>query len=95
MAKFTVRVELHHAAADDYEQLHTAMEGAGFSMTIKSNDGKVYHLPTAEYRYASKTEEASDVRDKAFDIAKTIKPNPAVLVTEASSSSWRGLKEVK
>lgn len=95
MAKFTVRVELHRAVAEDYEKLHTAMEDGGFTMTITSSDGKVYQLPSAEYRYTSNTEDAGDVRDKAFNIAKAIKPKPSVLVTDAKSTSWCGLQEVK
>ncbi len=95
MAKFTVRIELHRATAEDYGKLHAAMEADGFTMTIKANDDKVYRLPSAEYRYTSKTEDAGDVCDKAFNIAKIIKPKPAVLVTEAQSTVWRGLEEVK
>ena len=49
MAMFSVRVELHGATWDDYEILHPAMEAAGFNRTIASDDGVVYHLPTAEY----------------------------------------------
>lgn len=95
MTNFTVRVELHQADAGDYEKLHTAMEEGGFVRTIKSKDGKVYQLPSAEYRFASKTEGVKAVCDKAANIAKAIKPNPAILVSKASLTSWKGLQEVK
>lgn len=94
MAKFTVRIELHKASADDYSDLHEAMEAGGFSRQIKSGDGVFYHLPTAEYRYASDTETAAQVRDRAVGIAKDIRPKPAVLVSEAVSTAWSGLDKV-
>ena len=34
MGNFTVRVELHHAQWNDYDQLHAAMEQKGFSRRI-------------------------------------------------------------
>ena len=61
---FSVRVELHRATDEDYEQLHAAMEQAGFSRLIASDDGVVYHLPTAEYDYQGE-ETRSDVLDRA------------------------------
>lgn len=49
MATFITRIELHYAQSEDYDNLHKAMERAGFSRTIPASDGKRYHLPTAEY----------------------------------------------
>lgn len=48
MAKFTVRVELHDANSEDYDNLHKKMEAKGYSREISSN-GKTYQLPSAEY----------------------------------------------
>ena len=45
MANFTVRIELHDAQWNDYEQLHAAMAQKGFSRQITSDDGK--NLPDA------------------------------------------------
>jgi len=92
MTGFTVRVELHDADDDDYEELHEAMEKEGFERTIVGESGTTYRLPTAEYRYYSDTESRGDVRNKAYDIAKKIKSKPWVLVTEGPSC-WRGLEE--
>ncbi|MGD1096674.1 MAG: hypothetical protein ABSB35_32350 [Bryobacteraceae bacterium] len=49
MSGFNVRVELHSATYQDYENLHGAMARAGFSRQILSDGGKTYQLPTAEY----------------------------------------------
>lgn len=49
MGTFLTRVELHSAIAADYERLHLAMAGFGFSRTIIADDSTRYALPTAEY----------------------------------------------
>lgn len=93
MAMFTVRVELHNADSDDYENLHQQMEAAGFSRTITTTSGEVFHLPNAEYSYTgNKTTE--DVRDLARDTAKRVKAKPAILVTKSEGSRrWSGLDQ--
>ncbi|KNC93757.1 type V toxin-antitoxin system endoribonuclease antitoxin GhoS [Trabulsiella odontotermitis] len=93
MANFTVRVELHNASSNDYENLHERMEAADFSRTITTTSGEVYHLPNAEYSYSgNKTIEY--VRDLARDTAKRVKPNPAILVTKSDGTRrWSGLDE--
>jgi hypothetical protein len=93
MGQFTVRVELHHATThQEYDELHEAMEADGFSRTFVPSDGGTCHLPTAEYRYQNATETLAQVLDKAYGIAKSVKPNPAVIVTEGRLTS-RGLKK--
>ena len=90
MANFTVRVELHQGSYEDYENLHTAMERLGFSRFITSDDGKVYHLPTAEYdRQASLT--IAQVLNQAKAAANSTGKNSAVLVSEALGRMWNGL----
>lgn len=91
MALFTVRVELHNADSDDYENLHQRMEAAGFSRTITTQSGEVYHLPDAEYSYTG-DQTTEFVRDLARDTAKKIKANPAILVTKSDGTRrWSGL----
>lgn len=94
MAMFTVRVELHNADSNDYENLHQEMEAAGFSRTITTTSGEVYQLPNAEYSYTGdKTTE--QVRDLASDTAKKVKANPAILVTKSDGTRrWSGLNKV-
>ncbi|WP_445494034.1 type V toxin-antitoxin system endoribonuclease antitoxin GhoS [Photorhabdus sp. SF281] len=93
MADFTVRIELHNADSDDYDLLHKKMEAKGFSKTIASNNGVAYKLPDAEYDYSSSTKKRGDVLDLAYGVAKSIKKNPSVLVTESKGRTWEGLKK--
>lgn len=92
MSRFTVRVELHAATEADYQRLHAAMAKQGFSRIITGGDGQRYHLPTAEYDYNA-LETTSQVCDRAYAIASTIKQNPAVLATEGGAA-WQGLPRV-
>ncbi|NHB94775.1 type V toxin-antitoxin system endoribonuclease antitoxin GhoS [Photorhabdus cinerea] len=91
MANFIVRIELHDADSDDYDSLHKKMEAKGFSKTITSDEGITYKLPDAEYEYES-NETASDVLQKAYSIAESVRKKPSVLVTESEVIHWKGLK---
>ena len=92
--KFTTRVELHQAGFEDYNRLHQEMALEGFSRTITSDDGRVYHLPTAEYNIdANLTFE--QVRDRASRAAAKTHKAYAVLVTEGQVRAWVGLQEVQ
>lgn len=93
MAQFTTRVELHNADWNDYVQLHAQMKRQGFSQTIRSDDGKVYELPPAEYDYSGSVTRA-DVLAKAKTAAGAVKPSYAVLVTESNGRTWSGLKQI-
>lgn len=97
MTSHTVRVELHDADDDDYEDLHAAMAERGFVRWIKDKDGNKYQLPTAEYNLPSSSLNRSQVRDRAEEGAKSVKPKPTpwVLVTESDGRSWSGLKPWK
>lgn len=91
MAKFTVRVELHAANADDYDVPHGAMEGAGFSRQISSDAGVSYHLPWAEYNIEDSLDK-SQVCDKANAAAQDTGKSFAILVTESNGRTWIGLE---
>ena len=92
MARFTTRVELHYADENDYENLHSAMEGEGFTRTIVSGDGIRYHLPTAEYdRQGNLTRD--QVLESAQKAANKTGCKYAVLVTESSGRKWSGLEK--
>jgi hypothetical protein len=93
MANFTVRVELHKAEWADYERLHTAMEGKGFSRQITSDDGRAYHMPWAEYNGSGNLTSAQ-VRDIARTAADSTGKQNAVFVTEAVSRAWVGLNQL-
>ena len=94
MARFTVRVELHRANEDDYEALHAAMEGAGFSRRITSERGVTFLLPTAEYNL-DKAATLEQVLDLAKEAARTTSKRYAVLVTQSQGRRWDGLQTVE
>jgi hypothetical protein len=94
MAKFTVRVQLNgEPDQTDYERLHAAMRGNGFSQTIIGGDGVEFYLPHAEYDYES-AGSAEQVRELVRTIAKGVWDSSYVLVTQALIRSWY-LKKVE
>lgn len=93
MAKFTTRVVLHDSATwETYEELHAKMKSEGFSRTITSGDGTVYHLPDAEYnREGPLTRD--DVLASAKRAAGTTGHQYSILITESDGRTWVGLRE--
>ena len=92
MSKYIVRVELHHADYQDYEQLHAAMEKKGFARKVQGSDGQIYDLPEAEY-FVSTQRDISEVRAAARNAAVGTGRKNAVLVTQSVTSAWIGLKK--
>ena len=92
MPSYTTRVELHSASYQDYERLHAAMEQAGFSRTIRSDQGVRYQLPTAEYDCTA--DGIDGVLNAAQQAATTTGCGHAILVSEAPRRSWIGLPTV-
>jgi hypothetical protein len=91
MTRYTTRVELHAAGNDDYETLHSAMEKQGFSRFVKNEDGKSYHLPTAEYNFDGSATR-SEVLEKAKTAAEKTRRKFEILVTESNGRSWHNLE---
>ncbi|HEM8306957.1 MULTISPECIES: DUF2622 domain-containing protein [Providencia] len=90
MAMFIVRVELPNADYSDYQRLYDLMEGYGFTKQITGDDGVQYDLPDAEYYYNG-TYDIEAVSSTAFKVAKSVRTNAKVLVTEAERIKWTGL----
>ncbi|WP_308351947.1 DUF2622 domain-containing protein [Serratia marcescens] len=94
MAIYIVRVELHGASPEDYEELHEKMEGRGFSRQIVADSGNEYQLPDAEYyRHSDEYQSVTDVAQEVYDIAETVISNPGVLATEAAQIEVMGLRK--
>ena len=94
MAKFTTRILLENGTESDYEQLHTAMERAGFSRFIKSDDGRKFRMPWAEYNFDGSA--SLDQVLETANLAATSTGNQfSVLVTEAVARQWLNLREVR
>jgi hypothetical protein len=91
VAQYTVRVELHKANSDDYENLHGYMEQEDFiRYVVNSNDGLKYRLPTAEYNISS-TGGKGTVLKKAKQAASRTGKKYMVLVTESDGRTWFNL----
>lgn len=92
MAKFTVRVELHDAASEDYEKLHEEMSKQGFADTITDANGSMKKMPPAEYNYDGEVTR-EQVLKKAQSGASQVLKSYAVLVTESKGRAWSGLED--
>ena len=93
MARFTVRVELHNASREHYEQLHKKMTAHGFSDVI-SVDGRRYRLPPAEYNFVGSATR-DQVLEKAKAAARSVVEKFAVFVTESNGRTWHGLEVIQ
>jgi hypothetical protein len=86
MAGFFTRVELHHSSSSsDYETLHAAMLAAGFYRAITASDGKIYHLPTAEYHCVGQFTLQTVLEAAKVAAAKTSKAF-SILVTQPDNA---------
>lgn len=91
MSTFVIRVELHSATWQDYDTLHQEMGKEGFSRTIRSDDGVVYQLPTAEYA-ATSSGTTAQVLEAAKQAATRTGKSFGVIASQTMNSSWIGLQ---
>ncbi len=95
MKLFIIRIELHSSNyVVDFTKLHTLMQANDFSKTIKSSDGKEYHLPRAEYLIYSVLDHGA-VLKKVEAIVRETGRVAEILVTESNISTWSNLTPVK
>lgn len=87
LAAYLVRIELSAATYADYERLHAAMAELGFLKFVAADDGRVFHLPSAEYHGLSHLG-IEHLRDAVQYVAGLVKPSAQVLVTKAPSMAW-------
>jgi len=90
VSSYLVRVKLHQANYQDYENLHRAMAARGFGQAIRAGDGTTYALPTAEY-VTSTSQNGDQVRVQAKAAANSTECASGVLVVEYSGAWWNGL----
>lgn len=86
-SKFLTRVELHAATSDNYDTLHSKLAVAGFSRTIKSDQGVSYSLPTAEY-YCESALSVAQVMEIAKGCANATGRNSMVISVRRSQAAW-------
>ena len=92
MNRFMTRVLLNgYPTAEQFEKLHAEMKKRGFSRVIEGSDSKCYWLPNGTYHRVT-----SSTHDQVFNDAKaaveTVTMGYELLVCEAPSSKWIGLK---
>lgn len=91
MADFTVRVELHGAAWEDYDTLRVEMEAKGFSAVVQGSGGMPYELPAGDYAVSGDLTR-QQVLARARRAADRSGCSYAVLVTESAGRAWWGLE---
>jgi hypothetical protein len=97
-SKYTIRLELHGASEQIYEQLHQQMEKNYFKRYIIVDSGK-YELPFSEYT-CDGNGDADTILEKVLYIARKIckkhkLSEPTVLVTKTvESRKWYNLKKI-
>ncbi len=94
MPSFVTRVELHSGTPADYQSLNTAMESAGFSRAVLSDDGSAVYLPTGQY-IGNGELTARDVSQIAQSAALKTKKGFAVFVSDLNTAAWFGLEAVQ
>jgi hypothetical protein len=88
MANYTVRVELNAASAQDYDYLHGLMGFAGFSRSVRADDGRLFRLPPAEYVLDGSALSIEDVYRLAANSANKTGCSNEVLVNEVVRRYW-------
>jgi hypothetical protein len=94
MSAFSIRVELHQATWQDYENLANDLLRQGITRTITADNGGTYHLPPAEYNYQGNATIDAVLNAASASAQKTGRRH-AVFVTEASQRKWVGLDLVQ
>jgi hypothetical protein len=92
MPRVMVRVELHGATAEQYDQLRVQMASARFARIIAGADGESYALPTATY-CSDSYDSANAACNAGWSAAAGITRSYGVVATQGSSV-WRGLPKV-
>lgn len=93
MIHYIINVSFTDAAPDTILRLSVELSKYNIAAGIKADDGRAYHLPPGTFTYVGK-EPINEVRDGVHRLAETIQTGASVLVTEATTLSWSGLKEV-
>nr|WP_315400841.1 hypothetical protein [uncultured Duganella sp.] len=93
MINYIIRVAFDDPESQTHHLLAVELAKYNIANAIKADDGKGYYLPPGEFCYSG-VEPINEVRDAIHRFAQTINPGASVLVTEATTVSWAGLKEV-
>jgi hypothetical protein len=92
MNRFMTRLLLNgNPTAEQFEKLHVEMKKRGFSRIIEGSDSKFYWLPNGTYHRITNSNHNQVLAD-AKAAAETVTSAYELLVCEAPSSMWIGLK---
>ena len=80
-----------YPTAEQYERLHAEMKKRGFTRVIESSEPKFYWLPNGTY-YRITNSTLDQVLVDAKAAAATVSREYEVVVSNAPSSKWYGLK---
>lgn len=94
MVNYIIRVGFDEPDTETYHRLAVELAKYNIAGAIKADDGQGYYLPQGEFCYSG-VEPINEVRDAIHRFALTIKSGSSVLVTEATTVSWSGLKPVE
>lgn len=87
MPEYMVRVELHKANSEDYNDLHERMAALGLQRTVVFDDGKTYAMPIGTY-HGSCGLEPGDLRDRVVNIATPLSSPGGPSVFLCKSQEW-------
>jgi len=90
MLSFTIRVELHGAVEDDYDDLHEAMEKQSFVRCVKTTKG-LRELPPGTY-YGPSTS-VDTALDEVREAVKTTGKRSSIFVAQTETWTSSGLGE--
>lgn len=90
MAMFTIRVELHDATWQDYNDLAKRLAQHGIIDVITADNGKRYKLPPAEYNFVGNAT-VQQVHDAVVAVAGALGRRFGVVINEVTNRSWQGL----
>lgn len=90
---YIIRVELHHAQLQHYTELHQRLAKIGVTNVIAGGQNTKWQLPPAEYVFAGPNA-IEEVLKAVKNVANTVVPSNAVMVTESAHCRWDGLKQL-
>jgi len=93
MTRFLVRIELHDASRDEYQDLYEKLAVHGFVDEIISENGK-WQLPPAEYLYEGEST-TKQVWKIANTVAHEVVKKCAVFVVRSAGITFSGLDPLK
>ena len=94
MLSYLVRVELHNAAAEDYDRLHAQLERAGLTREVADHGGLRYPLPTGTYRWEGGPPTALEAAEQVYSLAAEVGRRCEVVAGKLAGIAWAGIEPI-